>query len=332
MSYCSNCGSEITAATKFCPECGQTQQTTQNKRTVVYDGEIHKCPNCGELLSSFVINCPTCGYELRSVKTNSPVNELANKIEKASSVDEKIELITNFYVPNTREDIYDFFILAVSNLEDSLYDTDDAWRAKLEQTYHKARISFGKSPEFEYIEKLYNQTRSKVAKRGLLTFVRKNKIASITALLVSGGILTLVVGIIILASVSFEENWGAAYGGLMFIIIGINFLIAPTWVLEEIKKKEKAKKKKTAEKQGEFIFQSMGKSANEFLRLHYEDVTEHLKELGFKNILLKAEKKGLLDTEGAIKGISIAGNSEFSDDDEFDVNSKIIIRYYSKNC
>ena len=56
-------------------------------------------------MNSFATNCPTCGYELRSVKTNSPVNELAKKIERAASVDERIELITNFYVPNTKEDM-----------------------------------------------------------------------------------------------------------------------------------------------------------------------------------------------------------------------------------
>lgn len=59
-------------------------------------------------------------------------------------------------------------------------------------------------------------------------------------------------------------------------------------------------------------------------------MSEQLRELGFKNIVTKAEKKGLLDNEGAVNGISIAGNSEFSDDEEFNIDAKIIIRYYSK--
>ena len=141
MAFCINCGQELAEGAKFCVNCGKAvNNSATTQRKTVYDGELHKCPNCGELLKSFVTNCPTCGYELRSVKTNSPVNELAKKIEKTTSVAEKIELITNFYVPNTREDIYDFFILAVSNLEDANYDTDDAWLAKLEQTYLKAKI------------------------------------------------------------------------------------------------------------------------------------------------------------------------------------------------
>ena len=141
MAFCVNCGQQLGEGAKFCTNCGQTvttHKTESSERKTVYDGEIHKCPNCGELLKSFTTVCPTCGYEVRSVTTNSPVEALAKKVEMASSLDDKIELITNFYIPNTKEDIYDFFILAVSNLEDKWYDTDDAWRAKLEQAYHKA--------------------------------------------------------------------------------------------------------------------------------------------------------------------------------------------------
>lgn len=332
MAYCMNCGQQLPDGAKFCAACGAAMgeiKTDTSQRKTTFDGEIHKCPNCGEILNSFVTNCPSCGYEIRSVKTNSPVEALAYKIEQTSSLDKKIELIANFYIPNTKEDIYDFFILAVSNLEDKWYDTDDAWRAKLEQAYHKAKLSFGNTPEFEYLEKLYNKTRKEVSKRenSIPAIFRRNKIAGITTLLIGGGVLMLIAGIIIFASVSFEENWGAAYGGLMLLIIGINLLISPTWVLKEMKKKEN----KGSQRKNNTSAQSMGKAAEDFIHEHYENVAEQLKALGFKNIVVKAEKKGLLDTEGAIKGISIAGDSEFNEDDEFDVNSKIIIRYYSKN-
>lgn len=305
----------------------------RTKRKTVYDGELHKCPNCGELLKSFTPVCPACGYELRSVQTNSPVEALAKKVEMASSLDEKNELITNFYIPNTKEDIYDFFILAVSNLEDKYYDTDDAWRAKLEQAYHKAKLSFGNTAEFEYLEKLYSRTRKEVTKRerGISAVFRRNKIACITALLIGGGILMLVIGIVLFSSTSAEENFGASWGGLMFAILGINFIISPTWVLQEVKKKENAKNKKNGnfQKSNSNII-SVGKDAEDFYNLNYSDMAEFLKARGFRNIETKPERKGLLDTEGAIKGISISGNTEFSEYDEFDVNSKVIIRYYSR--
>lgn len=123
MPFCMNCGKEIPEGAKFCASCGTaigTIKKEEPQRKTTYDGEIHKCPNCGEILKSFMPNCPSCGYEIRTVNSsNSPVNELARRIENATSLEMKIELITNFYVPNTKEDIYEFFILAVSNLEDT---------------------------------------------------------------------------------------------------------------------------------------------------------------------------------------------------------------------
>lgn len=360
MNFCPYCGTKLYDGARFCKNCGKsmiqnqqgteatafseppkidTQQTkaepvkedTRAKRKTVYDGELHKCPNCGELLKSFTTVCPTCAYELRGVTTNSPVEALAKKVEMASSLDDKIELITNFYIPNTKEDIYDFFILAVSNLEDKRYDTDDAWRAKLEQAYHKARLSFGENPEFEYLEKLYNRTRKEVNKRerGIGAIFRRNKVACITALLIGGGVLMLIIGIILLSSGFPEENFGTSWGGLMFAVIGLNFLIAPTWVLEEMKKKEGKGKKKATVKNNSSI-RTIGKDHDEFYHENYDDMAEYLKARGFRNVIAKPVRKGLLDTEGAIEGISVAGNTEFDGDDEFDIDSTIIIRYYSR--
>ena len=326
MAFCTNCGQELADGAKFCGNCGKAVNDTNstNQRKTTYDGEIHKCPNCGEILNSFVTDCPTCGYELRSVKVSSPVNDLAKKIERAVSLEEKIELITNFYIPNTREDIYDFFILAVSNLEDGVYDTDDAWRAKLEQTYHKAKIAFGKTPEFDYIEKLYNRTRSKVSKRWLSNFVRKNKMVCISVLLVAIGIVFLAIGIVLLSN---DNDTGA-----LLDLFALMFILSPAWVWMFMEDEKKKLRKKKAPSKVKNNVLPIEKDAVEFIHEHYEDAAEQLRELGFKNIVVRAEKKGLLDTEGAVKGISIAGNAEFSADDEFDINAKVIIRYYSKNC
>ena len=279
MAFCINCGQELAEGAKFCANCGKAvNNSATTQRKTVYDGELHKCPNCGELLNSFVTNCPTCGYELRSVKTNSPVNELAKKIEKTTSVAEKIELITNFYVPNTREDIYDFFILAVSNLEDTNYDTDDAWRAKLEQAYHKARISFGKSPEFEYVDELYKKTIDKVSKRGIFSFIRKNKKICLSALLAFIGVIMLVVGIIVISSVSMEENWGASYGGFMLLILGINFLLGPVWVYS-IAKENDEKKNKKASGSGQVNLQDASKETVDALKKNFQEMANQFKSI-----------------------------------------------------
>lgn len=330
MKFCMDCGQEMPEGAKFCLNCGtpagEVRVGTENRK-ITYDGELHKCPNCGELLKSFVTNCPSCGYELRGVKTNSPVETLAMKVEKASDLDEKIELITNFYIPNTKEDIYDFFILAVSNLEDKWYDTDDAWRAKLEQAYHKAKISFGNTAEFEYLEELYTRTRREINKRerSFATIFRRNKRICITGLLIGVGILLMIIGFI-WGSLSSADNIGTIF----CVVLGMNVLVSPAWVLGMVKEKPNKRKTKDTVKKSNSTIRSIGKDHTEFYQRNYEDMAEFLRSRGFKYIVVKPERKGLLDTEGSIKGISVAGNAEFDEDDEFDINSKIIIRYYSR--
>ena len=329
MAFCTECGHQLAEGAKFCFECGAKVNAPSSpraeQRKTVYDGAIHKCPKCGETLNSFVINCPTCGYELRSVKTNSPVEALAKKVEMASSLDDKIELITNFYIPNTKEDIYDFFILAVSNLEDNWYDTDDAWRAKLEQAYHKAKLSFGKTAEFEYLEKLYNRTRKAISKRerGISALFRRNKTVFIGSLMALFGITMLAIGIIMMIN-----EVEAGYFLLMMSIACFCFIPS---VSEFTKDDKKSKKKRTIQKNNSSSC-SIGKDYEDFYNENYDDMAEYLKSRGFRNVVTKPERKGLLDTEGAIKGISVAGNTEFSEDDVFDKDAKIIIRYYSRKC
>lgn len=195
MAFCINCGQELAEEAKFCANCGKAIATSQNgakeQRKIVYDGELHKCPNCGEQLDSFVTACPACGYELRGTKVTSVVNELAQKLECTKSVEQKIELIRNFYIPNTKEDIYEFFILATSNMSAGGYDVE-AWYAKLEQAYQKAKLSFGNAPEFQYLSQLYNKAK-KYQKTHLFTrAIKKSKLLQCLLLGALGAVLMII--------------------------------------------------------------------------------------------------------------------------------------------
>ena len=147
MGFCINCGQTLAEGAHFCSNCGvavgETNTGTSQRKTV-YDGELYKCPNCAERLDSFMTVCPTCGYELRGAKGASKVEKLAKKLESTKNKGLKIDLIRNFYIPNTKEDIYEFVILATSNMNSYDYDFE-AWNSKLEQAYQKATLSFGKT-------------------------------------------------------------------------------------------------------------------------------------------------------------------------------------------
>lgn len=210
MAYCSNCGKELAVGAKFCFECGSpVGKADETVRRTVYSGEIHKCPNCGEVLKSFEINCPTCGYELRGAKASSAVKEFALKLEaiesrreyekprglfasveaqqRISKTDEqKISLIKSFSVPNSKEDILEFMILATSSMNMRTYDSANtnisksekeinaAWFSKVQQVYEKAKRSYSTDSTFTEIKALYdscNEEIKKSKKKGIIKWI-----------------------------------------------------------------------------------------------------------------------------------------------------------------
>lgn len=197
MAYCMNCGQQLPEGAKFCSSCGTATgevKTETAQRKTVYDGELHKCPNCGELINAFVTICPACNYELRGAKASSIVKEFADKLEQIERTreaqkfhsfigklygsdgqlnktdEQKISLIRSFSIPNTKEDIFEFMILAASNIDLKLYGlgdkgvitasqraVSDAWLAKFEQAYEKASFAFSTSSDFLSIKDIHDK-------------------------------------------------------------------------------------------------------------------------------------------------------------------------------
>lgn len=204
MSFCINCGQELVDGAKFCANCGiaVSDNRISEQRKTIYEGELHKCPNCGELINAFVTNCPACDYEIRGKKAPSSVKEFADKLEqlemmretqKSKSVigklygsdgklnktdEQKISLIRSFLIPNTKEDILEFMILAASNIDLKLYGlgdqgvitasqraVSDAWLAKFEQAYEKATLSFSGSSDFSRVKDIYDKKIKQLKKK-----------------------------------------------------------------------------------------------------------------------------------------------------------------------
>lgn len=230
IMFCPYCGTKLDDDARFCKNCGEAvsntvhenhktdkaqQQIFENNptgRKIVYEGYMHKCPNCGETLKAFTTVCPSCGYEIRDVKSSNSIQELALKLEsiaaqKMPSFEEKkslmkmifgtdfkeeneaeealkrfeaqkqremASLIVNFSVPNTKEDILEFMLLAASNINVHHGVDDDvskAWIAKLDQVYQKAKLSMSSHPDFSEIESIYNQKKQELKMRKIKVFL-----------------------------------------------------------------------------------------------------------------------------------------------------------------
>lgn len=231
MAFCTECGHQLVEGAKFCYECGAKVNAPSSpqaaQRRTVYDGEIHKCPNCGDIMNAYESVCKSCGYERRGTKATSSVQELARKLEaieaqrlpkKATSIftqaftqghipktdEQKINLIQNFPIPNAKEDIMEFAVMAISNVDPDVFSTmsmsnpynnapkqaiSNAWLSKFEQAYQKGRLMFGDSPELENMYSLY------IAKKKSIK-IKKNGIWIMLGIIY--GILGLIAGIMAL--------------------------------------------------------------------------------------------------------------------------------------
>lgn len=176
MAFCINCGGLIGEGAKYCSECGYpvaNKKDNNTARETVYEGKLHKCPNCGELLESFIANCPTCGYEVRNAKISDSVKDFFTKIGQVVSNEEKVTLIRNFPISNSKEDVFEFIVFASTNAKGEINkEVFYAWLAKLEQCYQKAELLFGNDSDFDTIKKIYEQTQKTTSKEKKLREVK----------------------------------------------------------------------------------------------------------------------------------------------------------------
>ena len=85
-------------------------------------GNVKKCPACGALINQMSAKCEACGHEFSNIKANDTVQNLLLRLEKVDNsssdkektVASKIQIIQNYPVPNTKEDLFEFIILAAS--------------------------------------------------------------------------------------------------------------------------------------------------------------------------------------------------------------------------
>ena len=181
MPFCSNCGQQLADGVKFCSNCGSqvgapvmppvpptppaqpAPKAEKNENEFV----VYKCPGCHATIKSFMTECPYCGFEIRGVHSVSTVKELAEKLENSKSESHRIIIIKNFPIPNTKEDIFEFMLLATSNFKADDYamrkgeeNISDAWLTKIEQCYQKAVLSFAHSSDFKKIEDMYKKVQT----------------------------------------------------------------------------------------------------------------------------------------------------------------------------
>jgi len=155
-------------------------------------GDVKKCPSCGAMVTSFSAKCSDCGHDFSNIEANASIQKLfkmLNEAENTRKEDEqestsnplkaygmmmskqilsagkgltgpgnvekkKMEIIANFPIPTTKDDILEFLSLAIpkaktvgnfltkNNPENKAHNEFvQVWKTKCEQIIMKARFS-----------------------------------------------------------------------------------------------------------------------------------------------------------------------------------------------
>ena len=219
-----------------------------------YFSKAEKCLNCGSEITSFDLKCAYCGHEFQTARI-STATILANKINQLESqrnthhykniakygdknkIDaiekQKIELIKNFIIPNTKQDIFEFMILSITNFDIEYYkthideeDISDAWAIKIEQCYQKANLLLEGKDKSKIIE-LYNKIKPEIEKaknfkQKELKKKKRQKIKKITLFSCFG--ILLAVLILVLGGVFVHPIFGFTLLLIIFMYTMIYFL------------------------------------------------------------------------------------------------------------
>lgn len=125
-------------------------------------GNVRNCPSCGNSVKSIILSCPTCGHEFQNREANKSIKELVEKMEREENkqyedeeirTQKKAQIIAQFPIPQTKEDIFEFLFFAAPFLDNASISSveKNAWITKTGQAILKARLVSKTSYEDDFL-------------------------------------------------------------------------------------------------------------------------------------------------------------------------------------
>lgn len=166
--FCRNCGRQIPDDAVFCDYCGTR---TNSESFSGSNNELHSlsCPACGHPISFNDIKCPGCGREFREKKSPTSIKDFYESVLNENDNARKINIIKMFPIPNSREDILEFMVLASSNFNAAYYlryknreTVASAWLTKIKQCHSKGMLLLTNPSDRAILDKSYNDVYAKM--------------------------------------------------------------------------------------------------------------------------------------------------------------------------
>ena len=300
MKFCRYCGAQLEDDAIFCDKCGsklseKAGQKPSNKEETIINVKLSKCPSCGSSIPSNAVACPYCGSEIRGREAVSSFKNLFDSLKDVESEEKKIDIIKAFPVPNNKEDIIEFMLMASSNFDaehyadNREYDTvDGAWLAKIELCYKKSKMLFTARSDIEPIENIYQNVQNSI-KKGHKKAFKKTYLD-------------------IILFFAFTATIGL--GGGIFALVDTFYVPKP--------------------KEGQTVFVEYG--YDYFKDKNYVDIQIYFESKGFEDVTLNPLHDlitGWVTKEGTVKDVSINGDTEFHKNRWYYPTDKVVINYHS---
>jgi len=151
-------------------------------------GDIRKCPSCGASVNSFSSKCAECGHEFTGIQALSSKQKLYDQLTKIDSEERarskngflqimqmpeisirnsQATAISSFPLPNTKEDILEFFNWAIHESNKKIGVGDDgtlnrAWRSKANELKLKISLDLANDPHAQLLLKEFEKSKKKI--------------------------------------------------------------------------------------------------------------------------------------------------------------------------
>jgi predicted RNA-binding Zn-ribbon protein involved in translation (DUF1610 family) len=233
-AVCSGCGAPLKPGAKFCAACGtptvaasaavagagtkpagaapkvsdpppppapkeQPAQAAAAPKNIK-EGEVFKCPQCGQVVNAFDTKCSACGHEFRNRSAAKSVTVFFEEYKKAALAT-RAAIVRGFPLPNTREDILSFLTLGIGNTktitdeeaktyrqgggfsEKLGYRKEEiaAWQAKIEQAVAMGKIILSDAGDIALLHQYEQQLKINENISGKARFKKRLVLSAVAA-------------------------------------------------------------------------------------------------------------------------------------------------------
>ena len=144
------------------------------------EGNLKKCPSCGAPVPSLSLKCSECGHEFRNTEATQSAKDFYKHL-KSAKIEERATIISDYPIPNNKEDLIEFISISVGNSRElsieernsyvinvwngkknpqiTMRDNEiKAWQGKAEAAIMKAKLLFSdNSSILQHLKKFEEQ-------------------------------------------------------------------------------------------------------------------------------------------------------------------------------